>query len=166
VAFLALLAYGVSGGVIMFAQVESSTFYSNYDARELVKKSKYKGIEFTTDEMGDEFTLTSEPKIPNPVSALPSEGSQKSKSISYTANIQTVGNDAFKIADFLNWLSAETIKQIESGKGKVVRERHKVGRRFYLEYTQEGFAGRVEVDSDPIGKDQISLEVEIIESKK
>ena len=72
----------------------------------------------------------------------------------------------FQIEDFLKWLAAETIKQLESGKGTVVRQNHKLGRRFYLEYTQEGFAGRIEVYCDLIEKDQIDLDVEIIERSK
>ena len=47
-----------------------------------------------------------------------------------------------------------------------MRQRHKVGRRFYIEYTQNGFAGRAEVDGDLIGTDQMNLDVEIIESSK
>jgi len=52
------------------------------------------------------------------------------------------------------------------GNGVVKRQRHRVGKRFYIEYAQDGFTGRIEVDADVIGNDQISLDVEIIESKK
>ena len=55
--FSVLLACGVRGGVIVFAQEESSTFYSGYDARELVKNKKYKGVEFAADEIGDGFSF-------------------------------------------------------------------------------------------------------------
>jgi hypothetical protein len=143
------------GGGIMFAQEKSSTFYSSYDARELVKDRKYKGIDFAYGDMGGET-----------ISELRGGGSEKTKSTSYGCRIQTTGEDAFNLEDFLNWLAEETIKQIESGKGRVVRQRHKVGRRFYIEYSQRGFVGRVEVDGDITGKDQLSLDVEIIESSK
>ncbi|MFZ0060402.1 MAG: hypothetical protein WAL47_00010 [Pyrinomonadaceae bacterium] len=150
----------------MFAQEESSAFYSGYDARELVKNKKYKGVEFGPDEIGDEFSVSTLPKYKG-IDVAPEEmGSEKSKSISYAGRIQTTGDDAFKIDDFLKWLAAETIKQIESGKGTVVRQNHKVGRRFYLEYTQKGFAGRIEVYCDLIEKDQIHLDIEIIERSK
>ena len=157
VVFVALVAFLINGGAIVFAaQVKSSTFYSTYDARELVKNRKYKGIDFAYGEMGGETSL----------SELPGGGSEKDKSISYGCRIQTTGDDAFNVADFLDWLAQETIKQIESGKGKVVRQRHKVGRRFYIEYAQDGFTGRLEVDADVTGNDQMSLDVEIIESSR
>ncbi len=140
---------------MMFAQENSSTFYSNYDARELVKNRKYKGIDFAYGDIGNEM-----------VAELQGGGSEKTKSTSYGCRIQTAGDDAFKLEDFLNWLAEETIKQIESGEGKVVRQRNKVGRRFYLEYIQNGFAGRIEVDADILGKDQMDLDVEIIESSR
>lgn len=154
-AFFALSVSLLCGGVIVFAQAKSSAFYSSYDARELVKNRKYKGIDFAYGDMGSET-----------ISELQGGGSEKTKSISYGCRIQTTGDDAFNMEDFLNWLAEETIKQIESKKGTVVRQRHKVGRRFYLEYTQNGFTGRVEVDGDVTGKDQMSLDVEIIESSK
>ena len=148
---------------MVFAQEESSAFYSGYDARELVKKKKYKGVEFGPDEIGNEFSVSTIPKYKG-IDVAPEEmGSEKSKSISYVGHIQSAGDDAFKIDDFLKWLAAETIRQIESGKGTVVRQNHKVDRRFYLEYTQEGFVGRIEVYCDLIKKDQIDLDVEIIE---
>lgn len=162
-AFLALLGCGVWGGVIVFAQEESSAFYSGYDARELVKNKKYKGLEFGPDEMGDEFSISTLSKSKG-IDVAPEEmSSEKSKSFSYKGRIQTTGDDAFKMEDFLKWLEAETIKQIENGKGTVVRQNHRVGRRFYLEYTQERFAGRIDVHCDLIEKDQINLDVEIIE---
>ena len=139
----------------MFAQEKSSAFYSSYDARELVKDRKYKGIDFAYGDAGDET-----------ISELRDGGSEKTKSTSYGCRIQTTGDDKFDLANFLNWLAEETIKQIESGKGTVVRQRHKVGRRFHLEYNHRGFVGRVEVDGDIIGKDQLSLDVEIMESRK
>ena len=166
VAFLTLLACGVWGGVIVFAQEESSAFYSGYDARELVKNKKYQGVEFGPDEMADEFSVSELLKHKG-IDVVPEEiSSEKSKSISVKGRIQTTGENAFKIADFLKWLEAETIKQIESGKGTVVRQNHKVGRRFYLEYTQKGFAGRIEVYCDLIEKDQIDLDVEIIDRRQ
>jgi hypothetical protein len=152
VVFVALLAFLIDGGAIVFAQVKSSSFYSTYDARELVKNGKYRGIDFAYGESGDEF------------STLGGGGSEKTRSISYECRIQTTGDDAFNVADFLDWLAKETVKQIGSGKGAVVRQRHKVGRRFYIEYAQNGFTGRLEVDADVTGKDQMSLDVEIIES--
>jgi len=154
-AFFVLLTSLICGDAEVYAQKQSSFFYSTYDARELVKGRKYKGIDFA---YGDASSET--------VTELQGGGSEKTKSISYGCRIQTTGDDAFNMADFLNWLAEETIKQIESRKGAVVRQRHKVGRRFYLEYTQNGFAGRIEVDGDVIGRDQMSLEVEIIESSK
>ena len=154
-AFCALLAYFICGGAIVFAQEKSSLFYSNYDARELVKNGKYKGIDFAYGEGSNEFTVEEQ-----------SGAVEKSKSISYGCRIQTTGDGAFNVADFLSWLLEQTTKQIESGKGTVVRTRHKVGRRFYIEYTQNGFTGRVEIDADLTGKDQMSLDVEIIESSK
>jgi hypothetical protein len=154
------------GGVIVFVQEESSAFYSGYDPRELVKNKKYQGVEFGPDEIGDEFSVSTLPKYKG-IDVAPEElGSEKSKSISYVGRIQTTGDAAFKIEDFLKWLEAETIKQIESGKGTVVRQNHKVGRRFYLEYIQKGFAGRIEVYCDLIEKDQIDLDVEIIERRQ
>ncbi len=139
----------------MFAQKKSSAFYSSYDARELVKDRKYQGINFAYGDMGDEF-----------IAELRGGGSEKTKSSSYDCRIQTTGEDAFNLENFLNWLAEETIKQIESGKGTVVRQRHKIGRRFYIEYSQSGFVGRIEVDADVRGKDRLSLDVEIIESSE
>jgi hypothetical protein len=131
-----------------------------------VENKKYKGVEFGPDEIGDEFSISTLSKS-NGIDVAPEEmGSEKSKSISFKGRIQTSGEDAFKIADFLQWLAVETIKSIESGKGTVVRQNHKVGRRFYLDYTQKGFAGRVDVHCDLIEKDQINLDVEIIERSK
>ena len=98
----------------MFAQEKSSTFYSSYDARELVEERKYKGIDFAYGDASSES-----------ISELRGGGSEKTKSISYGCRIQTTEEDAFNLADFLNWLAKETIKQIESGDGRVVRERHK-----------------------------------------
>lgn len=140
----------------MFAQEKSSTFYSTYDARELVENRKYKRIDFAYGEMGNAFMI----------SELGGGDSEKSRSISYGCRVQTTGDGAFNVANFLSWLFEETTNQIESGKGTVVRSRHKVGRRFYIEYTQNEFTGRVEVDADLTGKDQMSLDVEIIESSK
>ena len=161
VAFVTLLAFLIDGGAIVFAQVKSSTFYATYDARELVKNRKYKGIDFAYGGMGDEISFSELPK-----KGVTFEGgrSDKTKFISYDCRIQTTGDEAFNVADFLDWLAQETIKQIESGKGTVVRQRLKVGRRFYIEYAQDGFNGRLEVDADVTGKDQMSLDVEIIES--
>ena len=102
-----LLACGVWGGVIVFAQEESSTFYSGYDARELVKNKKYKGIEFAPDEIGGGFSISTLPKYEG-IDVAPEEmRSEKSRSISYVGRIQTTGDDAFKIEDFLNWLAAK-----------------------------------------------------------
>jgi hypothetical protein len=84
--------------------------------------------------------------------------------VPFGAARRTHRHEAFEVADFLDWLARETIKQIESGQGAVVRQRHKVGKRFYIEYEQNGFTGRLEVDADVTGKDQLSLDVEIIES--
>ncbi|MGH9907541.1 MAG: hypothetical protein ACRD8U_18380 [Pyrinomonadaceae bacterium] len=150
-----LLLVSICGGVIVVAQVKSSAFYSSYDPRELVKNGKYKGIDFNHGETGDEI-----------VAELPDGGSEKTKSASYGCRIQKTGDDAFDIDAFLKWLAAETISQIENGKGTVVRQSHKVGRRFYIEYAQDGFAARVEVDAYLIEKDQMSLDVEIIESTR
>jgi len=155
VAFFVLLTSLICGGAEVYAREKSSLFYSTYDARELVKGRKYKGIDFA---YGDASSET--------ITEVQGGGSEKTKSISYGCRIQTTGDGAFNMADFLKWLAEETIKQIESGKGAVVRQRHKVGRRFYLEYSQNGFTGRIEVDGDLIGRDQISLDVEIIESSK
>jgi hypothetical protein len=155
VAFSALLVSMLCGGAVVFAQAKSSAFYSDYDARQLVRDRKYKGIDCAYGDIGSET-----------ISELQGGGSEKTKSISYGCRIQATGGDAFNVADFLNWLAEETEKRIESGEGVVVRRRHKVGRRFYIEYTQNGFAGRVEVDGDAIGEGQMSLDVEIIESSK
>lgn len=101
------------------------------DARELVKNQKYKGVEFDSDEIGDEFSVSTLPKY-NGIDVDPEKmSSEKSKSISYVGRIETTGDDAFKVEDFLNWLAAETIKQIESGKGTVVRQNHRVGRALH-----------------------------------
>lgn len=172
VVFIALLTFLIDGGAIVFAQSKSSTFYSTYDARELVKNGQYKGIDFAYGEMGDEFSiskLTKRNKSGGNAAAQSRHGGENSeatKSISYGCRIQTTGDDPFKVADFLDWLAQETIKQIESEKGVVVRQRHKVGRRFYIEYAQNGFTGRLEVDADVTGNDQMSLDVEIIESSR
>jgi hypothetical protein len=136
----------------MFTHNTSSSFYSTYDVRELVKEKQYKGIDFSDEDMAIES-----------ISELRGGGSENTKSISYACRIQTTDGDAFDLANFLEWLSEETTRQIESGKGTVVSQRHKIGRRFYIEYSQQGFAGRVEVDGDIMGKDQISLDVEVIE---
>jgi hypothetical protein len=153
--FVALVAFLINGGAIVFAQVKSSTFYSTYDARELVKNRKYKGIDCDQGEMGTESR-----------SELPGERNENNKAMSYDCRIQTTGDDAFNVANFLDWLAQESIKQIESGKGTVVGQRHKVGRRFHIEYAQDGFTGRLEVYADVTGKDQMSLDVEIIESSR
>jgi hypothetical protein len=162
VTFVAVLALSNYGEGIVFTQAQSSTFYSTYDARELVKSRKYKGIDFAYGDMGAGFTIEEVEKE----SGIQRGGSEKSNSTSYGCRIQTTGDDAFNMADFLDWLAKETISQIEGGKGKVVRQRHKVGKRFYIEYSQNGFAGRIEVDADVIGKDQMNLDVEIIESSR
>ena len=156
VVFVALVAFLINGGAIVFAQVKSSTFYSTYDARELVKARKYKGIDCAQGEMSTETS----------VSELPEERNKNYKSISYDCRLQTTGDDAFNVANFLDWLAQESIKQIESGKGSVVAQRHKVGRRFQIEYAQDGFTGRLEVYADGTGKDQMSLDVEILESSR
>lgn len=163
VVFVAFLAFLVDGGALVFDQVKSSTFYSTYDARELVKNRKYKGIDFAYGDMGDEMSISELPK-----KGVTFEGgrSEQTRFISYGCRIQTTGDDAFKVADFLDWLAQETIKQIESGKGAVVRQRHKVGKRFYIEYAQDGFTGRLEVDADVTGNDRMSLDIEIIESSR
>ncbi len=67
VVFVAVLALLIDGGAIVFAQTKSSTFYSTYDARELAKNRKYKGIDFAYGEMGGETSL----------SELPGGGSEK-----------------------------------------------------------------------------------------
>jgi hypothetical protein len=139
----------------VFGQERSSIFYSSYDARALVNDRKYKGIEFA---YGDASSET--------ITELTDGSYEKMKSLSYGCRIQTTGDETFNLENFLNWLAEETTKQIESGKGTVVRQRHKLGRRFYIEYRQKGFAGRVEVDGDVVEKGQISLDVEIIESTK
>ncbi|HEY6119301.1 MAG TPA: hypothetical protein VIV66_05040 [Pyrinomonadaceae bacterium] len=144
----------INEGAMVFAQVKSSTFFSTYDARELVKNRKYKGIDFGQGEMA---TGTS-------FSELPGERNENNKSISYDCRIQTTGDDAFNVANFLDWLAQESIKQIESAKATVVGQRHKAGKRFHIEYAQDGFTGRLEVYADITGKDQMSLDVEIIES--
>jgi hypothetical protein len=156
VVFVALVAFFINGGAIVCAQVKSSTFYSTYDAHELVKNKKYKGIDFAQGEMGTGTSL----------SELPGGRNENSKSISYDCRIQTTGDDAFNVANFLDWLAQESIKQIESGKGAVVGQRYKVGRRFHIEYAQDGFTGRLEVYADVTGKDQMSLDVEITESSR
>jgi hypothetical protein len=156
VGFVALVAFLINGGAMVFAQVKSSTFYSTYDARELVKNRKYKGIDFDQGEMGTGTSL----------SQVPGGRTENSKSISYDCHIQTTGDDAFNVANFLDWLAQESIKQIESGKGEVVGQRYKVGKRFHIEYAQDGFTGRLEVYADVTGKDQLSLDVEITESSR
>jgi len=172
VVFVALLTFFIDGAAIVLAQAKSSTFYSTYDARELVKNRKYKGIDFAYGEMGDEWSLSelTKRKRGGGKAAAQSrhEGgrSEKTKSTSYACRIQTTGDDVFNVADFLDWLAQETIKQIESGKGEVVGQRHKVGKRFYIEYVQNGFTGRIEVDADVTEKNQMSLDVEIIESSR
>ena len=172
VVFVALLAFMIDGGAIVFAQSKSSAFYSTYDARELVRNSKYKGVDFAYGEVGNEFSVSVVPKRARGGGKAAEQSrhgvgrSEKTKSISYSCRIQTTGNDAFDVANFLDWLAQETIKQIEGGKGAVVRQRHRVGRRFYIEYVHNGFTGRVEIDADVTGKDQMSLDVEIIERSR
>ena len=143
-------------------QEESSNFYSTYDARELVKSRGYKGIDFGYGEMGNAFSIS---EVPAGDSEAP-EHIERSRSISYGCRIEIAGAESLNLADFLTWLAEETTKEIERGKGVVVRRRHRVGRRFYLEYTQNDFAGRIEVDGDLIAKDQLNLDVEIVERKK
>jgi hypothetical protein len=153
----------------VFTQTKSSVFYSTYDARDLVKNGNYKGIDFAFGEMGDGFAISEFPKPAKggdnaAAQNLDGEiGSENTRSISYYCSIQTSGDDAFDVADFLDWLARETIKQIESGKGRVVGGRHKVGKRFQIEYAQNGFTGRLEVYADPTGEDRMDLDVEIIE---
>ena len=172
VVFFALLPFLIDGGAIVFAQVKSSTFYSTYDARELVKNRKYKGIDFAYGDMGSEISASELPKRESgdvKAAAQSRDGgghSEQTKSVSYGCRIQTTGDDIFNVADFLDWLAKETINQIEGGKGVVVRQRHKVGKRVYIEYAQNGFTGRIEVDAEFIGKDQMNLDVEIIESSR
>ena len=146
----------------MFSHVKSSTFYSTYDARELIKNREYKGIDFAYGEMGDEFSLL---EIPKEGSELPKGRYETDRSISYGCRIQTTGDEAFNVGDFLDWLAQETVRQIESVEGAVLRQRMKVGRRFYIEYAQDGFNGRIEVDAD-VTHDQLNLDVEIIEESK
>jgi hypothetical protein len=142
----------IDGGAIVFAQVKSSTFYSTYDARELVKNRKYKGIDFAYGGVVMRCCFRSfrsgKAAVGRQRRKVGLGGrSEKTKSISYGCRIETTGDDAFKVADFLDWLAQKAIKQIESGKGAVVRQRHKVGRRLYIEYAQDGFTGRLEVDA-------------------
>ena len=139
----------------MLLLAKLSAFYYRYDARELIKARKYKGIDFTNDEMEDEFVVSEDP----------GGELERTKSISYGCRIQSTSDDAFNMEDFLKWLAEETIEQIKSGKGTVLKHRHRVGKRFYLDYAQNGFAGRVEVEADVTGKDQMSLDVEIMESR-
>jgi hypothetical protein len=40
----------------------------------------------------------------------------------------------------------------------------RVGRRFYIEYAENVFTGRVEVDVDISANDHMTLDVELIES--
>jgi outer membrane PBP1 activator LpoA protein len=142
----------IYGGATMFAQNTSSNFYSTYDVRELVKEKQFKGIDFSNEDMSIES-----------ISELKGGGSEGTKSITYACRIQATGEDAFDLANFLEWLSEETIKQIESGKGTLTYHRHKIGKRFLIEYSQQGFVGRVEVDGDIMGKDEISVDVDVIE---
>jgi hypothetical protein len=155
VAFFALLLTLVCGDATVFAQEKSSAFYSTYDARALARNKKYKGIDFAYGDMGSEAS-----------SELQGVGAEKIKSISYFCRTQPSGDDGFKLAEFLEWLLEETVKQIEGGQGKVTKKHHKVGRRFYIEYAQKEFTGRVEVYGDMSGESQLDLDVEITEISK
>jgi hypothetical protein len=137
------------------AQATASSFYSTYDARELVKKRKYKSLDFDRGEGGDEFKVEDE-----------DAGIDKIRSNSYGCSIQTTGDDPFNLGEFLKWLARETIDQIESQKGEALKQNHRIGRRFYIDYAQSGFTGRIEVYADLEGTDHMSLDVEIMESSK
>jgi hypothetical protein len=154
-AFFALLLSAIYGGTIVFAQDASSNFYSTYDVRELVKNGKYLEIDCAD---GDAFFETT--------SELRGGGTESTKSIIYACRIQSAGVDAFSLAKFLELLLDETIKKIEGGKGTLITQRHMIGKRFYVEYAQDGFLGRVEVDGDMMAKDQINLDVDVIETTK
>jgi len=91
------------------AQATASSFYSTYDARELVKKRKYKSLDFDRGEGGDEFKVEDE-----------DAGIDKIRSNSYGCSIQTTGDDPFNLGEFLKWLARETIDQIESQKGEAL----------------------------------------------
>jgi hypothetical protein len=145
------------GCAIALTQAKSSLFYSRYDAREIVRREKYKGIDCAAEGMGAE----SESEI----AEVPRDGrAENTKSLTYGCRVQTAGDDKFNLTDFLNWLVEKTIKQIENGGGKVLKQKIKSGKRFSIEYTEKDFTGRVEVDGDMTGGNLLSLDVEITES--
>lgn len=135
----------------------SSTFYATYDPRILVITGGYKGLEFDLGEGGTEFSVEAE--TPERESKL----IEKSKASSYECNINAVASDPFDVADFLTWLLHKTVNELENQNAKIGTRRHRVGRRFSVEYAQDGFVGRIEIYADRLGPNSLILDVEIEE---
>ena len=135
----------------------SSPFYSTYDVRQLVIAACYRGIEFDLGGGGTEFSI--EEETPERESKLVA----KSKSISYDGSINTIAGEPFDLADFLAWLLHKTLEELENHNAKIGSRRHRVGRRFSLEYAQDGFVGRIEIYADRLGPSSLTVDVEIEE---
>ena len=135
----------------------SSSFYATYDARQLVSTGGYKGIESDLGGGGTEFSI--EEETPERESKLVA----KSKSSSFECRINTIAGEPFDVADFLAWLLHKTQAELENQNAKIRTRRHRVGRRFSLEYAQDGFVGRIEIYADRLGPSSLTVDVEIEE---
>ncbi|HSE23682.1 MAG TPA: hypothetical protein VLB68_18580 [Pyrinomonadaceae bacterium] len=135
----------------------SSTFYSTYDAGQLVITGSYKGIEFDLGGGGTEFSI--EEETPERESKLV----EKSKSSSYEFSLNRTAGELFDVADFLAWLLHKTLEELENQNAKIGTRRHRVGRRFSVEYAQDGFVGRIEIYVDRLGPSSLTVDVEIEE---
>ena len=136
----------------MFAQEETDDFYSGYDVRELVEKGAYRGIDFAFGGAGSE-TETS----------LTGGGSERSKDTSYGCRVETAGENAFHLPDFIRWLARETAGQAERFKAAVAGQGFKGESGFYIEYEGDGFKGRLDVDGRVSGKGYLNLDVKLKE---
>jgi hypothetical protein len=135
----------------------SSTFYSTYDPRLLVITGGYEGLEFDLGGGGTEFSI--EEETPERESNLIG----KARSSSYEYSINTTTGEPFDVADFLDWLLHKTQAELENQNAKIGTRRHRVGRRFSIEYAQDGFVGRIEIYADRLSPNSLTLDVEIEE---
>lgn len=143
------------GGFTVFAQGESSSFYSSYDAGEPFKKGTYKGINFDYGGAGSETAAE-----------LRDGGFRNSKDGSCGFRVVTTGDNKFDLTAFLKWLMQETKKQIESSKASVIKEASKDGQSFSIEYRDKEFKGEVEIEGKIEGRDRLNLNVKVTESNE
>jgi len=138
----------------MSDEIRSSTFFATYDAQQLVQSNRYEGIEFNLGAGGTGFSVEAE--FPEGESKL----LENTKSISYDCSINTTASDPFDVAVFLDWLGRKTLEQLENQSGEIRTRRVKVGKRFCIEYCQDGFVGRIEIYTDLMGPNFLSVDVE------